>query len=131
MLDPKTHDGTRVILNHTQASARRGGSRRKADVTPGLSVVDIGARYTAEQTEFLMAIQRYKEVARRPAPEWHEVLAIATALGYRKVAAVSPMPTLVNEPAQDHECSIRQPVVYVRGVVDGRREGNRCDDCDS
>jgi hypothetical protein len=41
---------------------------------------------TAEQFEFLMAIDEYKRANSRPFPTWTEVLDILHALGYRKVA---------------------------------------------
>lgn len=43
--------------------------------------------YSAEECEFLKAVQFYKERYRRPHPTWSEVLQIAKALGYRKLAA--------------------------------------------
>ncbi len=39
-----------------------------------------------EQFDFLMAIDRYKKENQRPFPTWTEVLEVAKALGYRKVA---------------------------------------------
>ncbi len=41
---------------------------------------------TDEQFEFLMAIEKYKKVNKRPFPTWTEVLDVIHALGYRKVA---------------------------------------------
>ncbi len=41
---------------------------------------------TDEQFDFLMAIDRYKKENQRPFPTWTEVLEVAKALGYRKVA---------------------------------------------
>lgn len=41
---------------------------------------------TEEQFDFLMAINEYKRVNRRPFPTWSEVLDVMKALGYRKVA---------------------------------------------
>lgn len=41
---------------------------------------------TDEQFEFLMAINEYKRVNKRPFPTWTEVLDVMRALGYRKVA---------------------------------------------
>ena len=38
------------------------------------------------QFEFIMAINEYKRINKRPFPSWTEVLDIITALGYRKVA---------------------------------------------
>lgn len=39
-----------------------------------------------EQFSFLMAINEYKSLNKRPFPTWTEVLDIIHALGYRKVA---------------------------------------------
>lgn len=41
--------------------------------------------YTAEEWEFMRALQRYKKERRRPFPTWSEVLRVAQSLGYRKV----------------------------------------------
>jgi hypothetical protein len=80
---------------------RRGGDRRQ-DVTDRRSGLDRrrgpGRRrsenrrsaeegeMTAEQWEFIQAVNDYKSVNNRPFPTWTEVLDIVTALGYRKVA---------------------------------------------
>ena len=45
-----------------------------------------GSELQAEEVEFIMAIERYKREQGRPFPTWHEVLAVALSLGYRKVA---------------------------------------------
>ncbi|MBN1437113.1 MAG: hypothetical protein JW936_08550 [Sedimentisphaerales bacterium] len=44
-----------------------------------------------EQFEFIKAIEEYKKVNRRPFPTFTEVLEIAKALGYRKVAEPTPL----------------------------------------
>jgi len=41
---------------------------------------------SAEQFEFLMAIDEYKRNNGRPFPTWTEILEVVRALGYRKVA---------------------------------------------
>ena len=41
---------------------------------------------TTDQFQFLLAIDEYKKVNRRPFPSWTEVLDVIHALGYRKVA---------------------------------------------
>lgn len=43
-----------------------------------------GDSYTADQVEFMMAVERYKRENHRPEPTWGEVLAVARRLGYRK-----------------------------------------------
>ena len=55
---------------------RRTESRRSAEE----------GEMTAEQFDFLQAINEYKKVNRRPFPTWSEVLDVMRALGYRKVA---------------------------------------------
>ena len=40
---------------------------------------------TAEQFEFVMAIEMYKKVNKRLYPTWTEVLEVINQLGYRKV----------------------------------------------
>lgn len=47
--------------------------------------VNAGAAYTEDEVEFMLALHRYKTENQRPAPTWAEVLAVAKALGYRKV----------------------------------------------
>jgi hypothetical protein len=44
-----------------------------------------GAEYTADETDFIMAMDRYKRGARRPFPTWLEVLTVAKSRGWRKV----------------------------------------------
>ena len=51
-----------------------------------------GSHLTADQVEFAMAMERYMRLQSRPFPTWHEVLAVATALGYRKVVPPAPKP---------------------------------------
>ena len=48
--------------------------------------------YNDEEVEFMMAIERYKRIAQRPFPTWHEVLQVVQALGYRKVAPPAKRP---------------------------------------
>ena len=55
------------------------------------SEVNIGCEYSADEREFLMAMDRYKRLNRRPFPTWQEVLAVVHSLGYRKVAADEPL----------------------------------------
>lgn len=52
-----------------------------------------GCALTKDEVDFGAAIDRYKREHGRPNPAWFEVLAIAKALGYRKVAAPTEMPT--------------------------------------
>jgi hypothetical protein len=63
--------------------------RRAAD---GFSLIYPGADLSAEAVEFGAAIDRYKRLARRPFPTLSEVLEVALALGYRRVAEPTPPP---------------------------------------
>lgn len=40
---------------------------------------------TAEQFEFIMAVQTYKKVNKKMYPTWTEILEVFDQLGYRKV----------------------------------------------
>jgi hypothetical protein len=51
----------------------------------GPNVVNVGADYTEEEKEFLLAIDRYKRRHHRPFPTWLEVLDVLRSLGWRKV----------------------------------------------
>jgi hypothetical protein len=57
-----------------------------------------GSDYSDEEREFLQAIDCYKHTFDRPFPTWREVLRVAQALGYRKVAEPRPVrsPTAPN-----------------------------------
>lgn len=61
---------------------RRGPGRRRSDTRRSAEEGEM----TAEQFEFLMAVDEYKRANNRPFPSWTEVLDILHALGYRKVA---------------------------------------------
>jgi hypothetical protein len=61
---------------------RRGPGRRRSDERRSAEEGEM----TEEQFEFLLAINEYKRVNKRPFPTWTEVLDVMKALGYRKVA---------------------------------------------
>jgi hypothetical protein len=61
---------------------RRGPGRRRSDDRRSAEEGEM----TEDQFEFVMAINEYKNVNRRPFPTWTEILDIIKALGYRKVA---------------------------------------------
>ncbi len=61
---------------------RRGPGRRRSDDRRRAEEGEM----TDTQFEFIMAINEYKRVNKRPFPSWTEVLDIIRALGYRKVA---------------------------------------------
>ncbi len=50
-----------------------------------------------EQFEFLMVIDQYKRVNRRPFPSWTEVLEVIKAMGYRKVEEPQPLQTAAKQ----------------------------------
>ena len=64
---------------------RRGPGRRRSDERRSAEEGEM----TDEQFEFLMAVNEYKLVNKRPFPTWTEVLDVIKALGYRKVAEPS------------------------------------------
>ncbi len=41
-------------------------------------------RYTDDEVEFMLEMDRFKRDMRRPFPTWHEVLGVLRSLGYRK-----------------------------------------------
>jgi len=61
---------------------RRGPGRRRSDDRRSAEEGEM----TEDQFEFVMAINEYKNVNRRPFPTWTEILDVMKALGYRKVA---------------------------------------------
>lgn len=60
---------------------RRGPGRRRSDCRKSAEEGEM----TAEQFEFVMAIEKYKKVNKRLYPTWTEVLEVINQLGYRKV----------------------------------------------
>ena len=71
-----------VVDRRSGLDRRRGPGRRRSDERRSAEEGEM----TDEQFEFLMAINEYKRVNKRPFPTWTEVLDIMRALGYRKVA---------------------------------------------
>ena len=61
---------------------RRGPGRRRTDSRRSAEEGEM----TAEQFEFIKAVDEYKKINSKPFPTWTEVLEILQALGYRKVA---------------------------------------------
>ena len=53
---------------------------------------------TADQIEFMKAMDQYKRDNRRPFPTWSEVLEVLRALGYRKVSAAVELPRYGSPP---------------------------------
>jgi len=71
-----------VVDRRSGLERRRGPGRRRSDERRSAEEGEM----TAEQFEFIMAINEYKRVNKRPFPTWTEVLDVIQALGYRKVA---------------------------------------------
>lgn len=67
--------------SYTGLERRRGPGRRRADDRRSAEEGEM----SAEQFEFVMAIEAYKKVNRRLYPTWTEVLEVLAQLGYRKV----------------------------------------------
>jgi hypothetical protein len=67
----------------TGLERRRGPGRRRSDDRKAAEEGEM----TAEQFEFVMAIETYKKVNKKMFPTWTEVLEVITQLGYRKVSA--------------------------------------------
>ena len=66
----------------TGLERRRGPGRRRSDDRRSAEEGEM----SAEQFEFVMAIETYKKVNKRLYPTWTEVLEVVRQLGYRKVA---------------------------------------------
>jgi hypothetical protein len=65
----------------TGLERRRGPGRRRSD---DRRVAEEG-EMSAEQFEFVMAVEAYKKVNKRLYPTWTEILEVLNQLGYRKV----------------------------------------------
>jgi hypothetical protein len=63
---------------------RRGPGRRRSDQRRSAEEGELNE----DQFEFVMAMDEYKRLNKRPFPSWTEVLEVIKYLGYRKVAAV-------------------------------------------
>jgi hypothetical protein len=66
---------------------RRGPGRRRTDERRAAEEGEMND----EQFEFIMAINSYKQANRCSFPSYTEILEIAKALGYRKVAEPQPL----------------------------------------
>ena len=72
-----------VVDRRTGLERRRGPGIRRSDDRKSAEEGEM----TAEQFEFIMAIETYKKSNKRMFPTWTEVLEVITQLGYRKVEA--------------------------------------------
>jgi hypothetical protein len=79
----------------TGLERRRGPGRRLPDQRRSAEEGEL----TAEQFEFVMAIEAYKKVNKRLYPTWTEVLEVIQQLGYRKVSHRDIVLPNVPEPA--------------------------------
>ncbi len=80
-----------VVDRRVGLDRRRGPGRRRSDDRRSAEEGEM----TDEQFEFLMAVNEYKRVNKRPFPSWTEVLDVIKALGYRKVADPSDIRTRI------------------------------------
>lgn len=71
-----------VVDRRMGLDRRRGPGRRRSDDRRAAEEGEM----TDEQFAFIMALNEYKSVNKRPFPTWTEVLDVIKALGYRKVA---------------------------------------------
>lgn len=79
---PRPHDNGRAVRTQRHAE----GARHRIDPTT------CERDYSAEEFEFLKAVDRYKKERKRPFPTASELLQLAVSLGYRKVAPAGPLP---------------------------------------
>jgi hypothetical protein len=56
-------------------------------------------QYTDDERDFLLALDRYKRLNRRPCPTWREVLAVAVSVGFRRVGGPGPLPVFGGRPS--------------------------------
>lgn len=63
---------------------RRNGRGPRTYRGRGEDEPDDGREYTAEQVEFMMAMENYKRRNRVPYPDCRDVLRVLKSLGYRK-----------------------------------------------
>ncbi len=78
-----------VVDRRSGLDRRRGPGRRRTEARRAAEEGEM----TAEQFDFLRAINEYKSVNKRPFPTWTEVLDVMKALGYRKVAESTDIAT--------------------------------------
>lgn len=71
-----------VVDRRAGLERRRGAGRRRSDERRAAEEGEM----TDEQFDFIMAINEYKQLNKRPFPSWTEVLDVIHAIGYRKVA---------------------------------------------
>lgn len=75
-----------AVTAKVRANAAKGTARKKSDRRRCIDPCTTDRRYTDEEREFLLAMERYKKANRRPFPTWSETLEVLKGLGYRKGA---------------------------------------------
>lgn len=97
-------DGRKITERRRNLVERRSGFDRRRGPghrrSPERRAAEEG-EMTAEQFEFLMAIDQYKRANQRPFPTWTEILEIIKAMGYRKVADAQPLESFRKEDRKD------------------------------
>ena len=78
---------------------RKGPGRRRDEVRRSAEEGELDVA----QFEFVMAIDDYKKVNQRPFPSYTEILEIAMALGYRKVAEPQSLNEMFKESSEETE----------------------------
>lgn len=58
--------------------------------------------YSSDETEFMLAMERYRSENRRRFPTCREVLAVLQSLGYRRTEAAGPLPRYHNGCVGNH-----------------------------
>lgn len=74
--------------NNVGPRARKPRPERRKRVDP----CTFEKQYTAEETEFMNAMQQFKDQSGKAFPTFGEVLRVARALGYRKTGPAGPIP---------------------------------------
>lgn len=80
-IERRRNERRAVVDRRIGLDRRRGPGRRRQEDRRSAEEGEM----TEEQFEFLLAMNEYKRVNRRPFPTWTEVLDVMKALGYRKV----------------------------------------------
>lgn len=73
----------------------KAGRKPRGQDSLGLAAVNIGSEYTADEIEFIRAMEAYMRLNNRRFPLFTEVLAVAKSCGWRKVAEAVAVPRCV------------------------------------
>jgi hypothetical protein len=87
-----------VVDRRVGLDRRRGPGHRRTEERRSAEEGEM----TDEQFEFLMAIDQYKRSNQKPFPTWTEVLEIAKAIGYRKVAEPHSLESFCKQDKPQH-----------------------------